>query len=161
MSDALAIYLHDHLAGSKLAVDLLKNMQADHAGRPLGRFAAELLDEVEKDRSVLKDIADRAGKTSPVSLKEGAGWLAEKATWLKLRTREGTELGWLLSLETLALGIHGKLGLWNALSEIAPYENILDGVDLGSMKARAEAQHARVEERRREVAHHALRRTPD
>ena len=43
MSDPLATYLHDHLAGAVHAIDLLESMRKQHMDEPLGRFAARLL----------------------------------------------------------------------------------------------------------------------
>ena len=40
MSDSLAIYLHDHLAGSNFAVELLEFLREHHAGQPLGILLA-------------------------------------------------------------------------------------------------------------------------
>jgi hypothetical protein len=62
MGKPLVTYLHDHLAGSKFAVQLLETINDEHADEPLGRFSAELLTEVEEDRGVLEGIADRVGK---------------------------------------------------------------------------------------------------
>jgi hypothetical protein len=35
--EALATYLEDHLAGAATAIDLIRNVEEDHAGQPLGR----------------------------------------------------------------------------------------------------------------------------
>jgi hypothetical protein len=64
MENPLAIYLHDHLAGAALAVDLLEALRDKHPKEPLGDFAAMMLSEVEADRSMLKNLADRIGSGS-------------------------------------------------------------------------------------------------
>ncbi len=51
MENPLAIYLHDHLAGATLAMDLLGAMRDKHPADPLGDFAALILSEVEADRA--------------------------------------------------------------------------------------------------------------
>jgi len=61
MNDPLAIYLHDHLAGSKVAIDLLGAVRDQHAREPLGQFAAELLVEIEEDRAILRELVERVG----------------------------------------------------------------------------------------------------
>jgi hypothetical protein len=53
MSDPLATYLHDHLAGAVVAINLLEALRDQHDGELLGQFAAEQLVEVEADRAVL------------------------------------------------------------------------------------------------------------
>jgi hypothetical protein len=40
MDNPLAIYLHDHLAGATLAIDLLKALRDKHPSNPLGDFAS-------------------------------------------------------------------------------------------------------------------------
>lgn len=151
MDDPLADYLHDHLAGSRLAVDLLEAMKSDYEGEALGRFAEELLRDVEADRSTLEDIIERVGSGSALTLKEGFAWAAEKLTWLKLRRMQGRK-GALLSLETLAVGIHGKHALWKSLEALASHDERLAGFDFVRLGGRAEDQRGRVEVRRIEAA---------
>lgn len=110
MSDPLATYLHDHLAGSNFAVDLLGSMRDHYPNEPLGQLASTLLPEVETDRETLKRIVDRVGKGSP-DLKEAAAWVIEKVSRLKLGHGEEKGIGTFQAVETLALGILGKLAL--------------------------------------------------
>ncbi len=145
MSDPLVTYLHDHLAGAAFAVDLLKSLRDHYSGQALGELASHLLLEVEEDRDVLQRIVDRAGKGSP-DLKEAAAWLTEKVTRAKLRHNDA--FGTFQALETLALGILGKLSLWRALLIIAEIDDRVRGVDLEQLITRAQAQHAKLEESR-------------
>lgn len=147
MSDPIATYLHDHHAGSRFAIDLLKALQDQYAGRELGRFADELLVEIREDRALLGELIERAGSRAKSVTKEIGAWIGEKATRLKLGSpRDG--LGTLQTLETLGLGIQGKLALWNALEELAAEDGRFRGVDFRRLAERARSQHARVEERR-------------
>jgi hypothetical protein len=147
MSDSLAIYLHDHLAGSNFAVELLEFLREHHLGQPLGNAAAALLAEVEADRTVLQGIIARVGQGVPI-FKEASAWVGEKLSELKLRRGD---FGAFEALEALALGILGKLALWRALAVIAKSDTRLPGVDYGHLAARAEGQHARAEELRLEA----------
>jgi hypothetical protein len=62
MSESLAIYLHDHLTGALMAVELLESRQKEeYVGPPLGEFAANLQIEVEEDLVVLRALAERTG----------------------------------------------------------------------------------------------------
>jgi hypothetical protein len=158
MSDPLATYLHDHLAGAVVAINLLEVLRDQHAGEPLGQFAAELLVEVAADRAVLQGLAERVGAGSS-GLKEAAAWLGEKVSRLKLRRRAAGGLGTFEALEALALGILGKLALWRALAVIAAVDVRLGGMDFDHLAARAQAQHAQVEERRLEAARTTLSHT--
>jgi hypothetical protein len=154
MSDPLATYLHDHLAGSVHAINLLEFIRDQHEGEPLGRFASGLLSEIQADRETLRELADRVGAGSS-EVKELTAWLSEKVTRLKLK-RGADGLGMFEALEFLELGIHGKWALWRALAVIAANDERLHGVDYEQLAARAEAQRALVEERRLETARIAL-----
>ncbi|HEX3682308.1 MAG TPA: hypothetical protein VHU83_07170 [Bryobacteraceae bacterium] len=159
MTAPLAAYLHDHLAGSNFAIELLENFEQQHAGEPLGTFAAAELALLVEDRQLLQGIIGRVGAESSV-FKEAAGWMAEKASRFKLRHPSSREFGTFEALELLALGIHGRVSLWRALSIIASTDTRLSGEDFEALAARAQAQHDRVEERRLQIATAALH-TPE
>jgi hypothetical protein len=161
MNDPLTIYLHDHLAGAKVVIDLLGAVRDQHVREPLGQFAAELLVEIEEDRAILRELVEKVGVERSSRVKEGIAWLIEKGTRVKLHRRASRGLGTLQMLETLALGILGKLALWQALAAAAAADSRLHSVDFDHLAARAQAQHNRVEERRLEVARGVLRADPE
>jgi hypothetical protein len=152
VSDTLASYLTDHLAGSNFAVELLQFLRDQHAGEPLGASAADLLSEIEDDRKVLQTLIQKTGSRMP-ALKEAAAWLGEKISEFKMARGA---LGTFEALEALALGIQGKLALWRALATVAATDPRLDGVDFDQLIARAQDQHARAEALRLQKAPHAL-----
>lgn len=156
MSDPLATYVEDHLAGAAYAIDLLGAIRDQHAGEPVGQFAAGMLVEVEADNGVLEKLAERIGAGSS-GLKGLSAWVAEKVSRLKLRRGASDGLGTFEALEFLALGIQGKLALWRALAVVGPGDTRLDDMDFDHLAARAETQHAQVEERRLEAARVVLR----
>lgn len=155
MSDPLATYLHDHLAGSVHAISLLEFIRDQHKGEPLGDFADGLLREIQQDRETLRELADRVGVGSS-EVKELTAWVAEKFSRIKLRRGAKDGFGTFEALEFLELGIHGKWALWRALSAIADEDKRLRGMDFEHLAARAEAQRSAVEERRLELARCAL-----
>jgi hypothetical protein len=157
--DPLATYLHDHLAGASAALDLIEALRDQHAGEPLGEFAAALHSEVSADRALVESLAERVGSSSS-GLKEIAAWVTEKATRLKLSRKVAGELGTFEALEGLALGILGKRALWRALAVISPLDPRLGDMDFDVLVERAEAQHAQVETRRLAVARAALQPVP-
>lgn len=147
MDEPLATYLHDHLAGSRFAIDLLGALRDEYAGEELGRFAADLLQEVDEDRQLLRKLVDRIGSPGSSLIKEAGAWIGEKGIRLKLGTpRHG--LGTLQALEVLGMGIQGKLALWRALQALAPRDRRLQDIDFDRLTERARDQHARVEEHR-------------
>ena len=156
MSDALATYLQDHLAGAEVAIDMLHALSKQYGSATLGTFAAGLVHEIEQDRATLRQIADQIGDGGS-TLKEATAWVGEKLSRLKLHSRVSGALGTLETLETLGLGILGKAKLWRALAEVAPSDPRLQGVNFGQLLDRALAQHEQVEARRLEVARAALR----
>jgi len=146
--DPLATYLHDHLAGSNFAIELLEFLRDQHAGQKLGDAVAELLAEVEDDRKTLQGIIARVGAGVPI-FKEASAWVGEKLSELKLRKGD---FGTFEALEALALGILGTLALWRALATIAEIDARLRGVDFNQLAASAERQHARAEKLRLHAA---------
>jgi hypothetical protein len=155
MTDPLATYLHDHLAGSVHAIELLEFLHEQHSNDPLGQFAAELLVEIKADREVLETLAERVGTGSSL-VKELTAWFGEKIARLKLKRDDEGVLGTFEALEFLELGIHGKWALWRALATVAPYDPQFEGTDFEHLAARAEIQRTQVEERRLEFARPAL-----
>lgn len=159
MAEALAIYLHDHLAGSCLAIDLLGSMCKQHRNEPLGEFAAELLGEIEQDQSVLKDLIQSVGSAPAEPVKQIVGGLMEKATRLKWHRSSSGGVGVLEKLEVLALGIL-KQALWQALERVSPFDERLSSTDFHRLITRAATQHQQVEERRLDAAQAILSKRP-
>jgi hypothetical protein len=114
-----------------------------------------LLQEVQEDRAVLKQIAERVGDES-ATVKEIGGWFADKVSRIKLRHDKADGLGTFEALEFLTLGILGKRALWRSLALLAPHDPRLAGVDFEQLIKRAEIQHARTEEKRLAIALKAL-----
>jgi hypothetical protein len=105
MSDVLATYLHDHLAGSHFAIKLLSSLSDGYKDEELGTFARSLAVDVKQDQDTLQQVIDKVGKAK-LDLMEAVGWLTEKASRLKLRWDESGEgIGTFDALETLMLGI--------------------------------------------------------
>jgi hypothetical protein len=153
MDDPLETYLNDHLAGATAAVALIEGCRERYAEEPLGAFFADLLVEVERDEDTLRNLIERAGGTVRAT-REAAGWLLEKASRAKLRGETGLDL--LESLDGLSLGVEGKRALWTALEAAFGGEGTFEGIDFGTLKRRAERQHAAIEEHRFDAARRAF-----
>jgi hypothetical protein len=61
MDDTLAVYLHDHFAGSTFAVELLDKLASEFTGAPSGEIARELLEQVRIDRRTLEQLMTKVG----------------------------------------------------------------------------------------------------
>ena len=156
MSEGLQTYLADHLAGAVHAIELVKNLQGKYGQEPVGQLAGELLREIEADKRVLEELAQRVGGGAS-AVKDAVSWTGEKLSRLKLRHGEEESLGTFESLEHLGLGIYGKLSLWRALAVVSGRDNRLQGPDYENLMHRAEAQRDLVERKRLELAPKVLR----
>jgi hypothetical protein len=152
VSDSLAIYLHDHLAASIFAIEVLEFLRDQHLGQSLGDTAAALLAQVKEDRRILEGIIARAAHSVPV-MKQASAWMGEKLSEWKLSRGD---FGTFEALEALALGMLGKAALWDALAIAAETHARLRGVDFNQLIARAERQHSKTEELRRQWARAAF-----
>jgi hypothetical protein len=150
MSDPLATYLHDYLAGSAHAIDLVKAIRDWQATTELGQFAAHLLGEIEADRDTLRGIADSLGAGTS-ALNEIGAW-EEKISRLKLRDLDESGLGLLRRLRNPR-----KRALWSALGAIAPADARLRPRSFESLFERVEAKETQVEHRRLKLTLNAPR----
>lgn len=152
---ALGAYMNDHLAGSVMAVEMLERMIEQGRGTPLAEVLGELLRGIEEDRQVLRGLMEKAGvRENPI--KQAGAWVAEKAGRIKLGDSVENPFGRLEMLETLSLGVQGRLKLWRALEVVAPSRPALAGIDFKSLQARAREQHDVIEAQRLEAAREAL-----
>jgi hypothetical protein len=156
--DHIATYLNDHLAGSVVAIELMENLEAVYAGKPIADFIAKLRADIEADVQELEHLMGRL-QISESRTRKASAWLTEKFTQLKLRLDDPAdgELRLFESLEALSLGIEGKRSLWLALSAAAEVSPQLRIADYQRLRQRAEEQRERLEAKRLEVAQRALR----
>ena len=149
----LATYLNDHLAGSVMALDLMKHLASEHAGTPLEGLLNGLHADVEAERHVLQGLMDRLeiGESAP---RKASAWLAEKAVQFKLLVddRAGGTLRLFESLEALSLGLEGKRSLLRALEAASEVLPELRGLEYAHLERRSEEQRSRVEDVRLEAA---------
>jgi hypothetical protein len=136
---SLVTYLNDHYTGSVAAIDLVNHGARRHAGSELGGFLAGLAREIEADRDALRKVMAAVG-ARPHRTKHATAWIAEKGMRLKMM-RDPQPL---MLLETLALGIDGKLLGWRALAAAGNPT----GAPLEELIARAESQLAQLERHR-------------
>jgi hypothetical protein len=156
-ADALRRYLQDHLAGSVAALQLMETLADHERGRPLEQKLRGLHYEVTEEQERLKAILARL-EGEEGSLKRAAAWLTEKLHRGRLAFVERADPGLarLEGLESLALGLQGKLALYRALEDIAPDEPRLRGYPFAALQARTLIQHAMVEQERMAAARAAF-----
>jgi len=149
-------YLNDHIAGSVAALELLDHLIArrEAADRQL---LATLRSQIQEDQQVLIQLLqDLGGKESAV--RKAAAWLTEKLGQVKLQIDDSGsgELRTLEALETLALGIQGKLALWRSLASVRDLIPQLGSLDYSRLQSRAIDQFNQVDRLRLQAARRAL-----
>jgi hypothetical protein len=153
----LGTYLNDHLAGSTVGLELAKRARGSNEGTEYGEVLKRIAREIEEDRETLQGLME-AFEIKRDRAKVLAAWTAEKAGRLKPNGRllSYSPLSRLVELEMLALGISGKLSLWEALAEVAAEDSRLDLAELKRLSERAERQRAEVWKLRQRAAREAL-----
>jgi hypothetical protein len=156
-TQALTRYLNDHLAGSVAAIELLDHLRELSKRTERERLFASLKSDIEQDQMVLKELLHALGGKQSRA-RQAVAWLTEKVGEAKLRLDDPGEgeLRLLEALETLELGILGKLALWRALEVAADVVPQIRKLDLSELERRAEAQRDRVEIERLKVARAAF-----
>jgi len=156
-TDPLTRYLQDHLAGSVAALQLMETLADHERGLPLEQKLRGLHAEVTEEQERLMAILARLGGEES-SLKQVAAWLTEKLHRgrLALVERADPALARLTGLESLALGLQGKLALYRALEDVAPDDPRLGGYPFAALQARTLLQHAMIEQERMAAARAAF-----
>jgi hypothetical protein len=159
-TDQLETYLQDHRAGAEMGSDLARRLKAENEGTPYEDFLVRVAQEIERDIDVLEGIMDRVGVGTSV-LKTAGAKVGERLGRLKQNDRlvGYSPLSRVLELEALRSGVQGKLGLWDALAEIAPSDDRLDADEIAACMARAERQLAELREQHRMASREAFATT--
>ena len=156
-NDPLDVYLNDHLAASAAAVELVERIGANNEGTALATHMEGLGREIEADRQTLGAVMERFGvpRSTPKQL---AGKVLETLSRLRLNEHvtRNAHVTRLMEIETLSLGIEGKLALWRSLSHVTATRPELAGFDLPSLMDRAVDQRNGLEPHRLEAAATAL-----
>ncbi len=153
----LGTYLNDHIAGSVVAIDMLKHLESSHPEAEWQEFFRQLRTDIESDRRELELLMRELG-IDQSKLRKGVAWVSERFTEVKLQLDDPADgnLRLFESLEALSLGIEGKRGLWLALAETTEKLPKLLKLDYGRLIFRATEQRQRVEDRRLILAREAL-----
>jgi hypothetical protein len=87
-------------------------------------------------------------------VKQAVGWIFEKLSRLRINRQlvGSADLARMMEMETLSLGIEGKLAMWQVLKEIAPADPRLAATDFDVLVDRARQQRRTLEPLRLESA---------
>jgi hypothetical protein len=154
---AMDVYLNDHLAGAMLGSNLAEQIRSHNQGTPLGELMGSLAPQIEEDRQTLIGLMRRID-SSKNPVKQAGAWITERASRVKFwgLTSGEPELGTFMAVESLALGVWGKLSLWRALAQVADQHPAIASVDLDGLIARAENQYELLERERLAAGRRAL-----
>lgn len=158
--DLLSTYLNDHLGGATGGVELAARLRNAHAGTDDEEYFVDLHRDIAEDREALIAII-RACDLTPATTRVAGGWIAEKLGAVRFsEVVTGSDaLSRLLEMETMAIGIRGKLQLWHALQASGAVTGRVPEGRLAGLVERAEAQLDSLEVRRRRAAVRALQPT--
>jgi hypothetical protein len=141
ITDYIETYLQDHRAGAEAGSDLARRLYEENKGTQYEAFLGDLAEQIEEDLLVLEQIMDRFDVERP-ALKAAVAKIGERFGRLKPNDQLTgySPLSRVLEFEGLRAGVQGKLSMWDALMEVAPFDNRLDQEELGRLIVRAEAQ---------------------
>ena len=148
-------YLNDHLAGSIGAIELIAHWAKLYQGKPPGAFFTDLESEIKADQERLRDLMGCLG-VEESKVRQAGAWAAEKLGFARFVIAGGEpgDLGLVLVLEGLVMGITGKQLLWRALD--AANLPKAEGFDFKELQRRAEDQIERIERERIQAARRAF-----
>ena len=154
---AIDVYLNDHLAGAMLGSDLAEQIRSRNQDTPLGELMQSLAPQIEEDRQTLIGLMQRMD-ISKSPAKQAGAWVTEKVSRAKFGglTSGEPQLGTFMAVESLALGVLGKLSLWKALAQVADQHPAIASVDLEELIERAQTQYDLLEHERLAASRRAL-----
>lgn len=154
----LRIYLNDHSAGSLTGYELAKRCLSNNEGTQLGDYLSSFITQLEDERADLKRLMESLGFPED-KMKEGLGWVAEKAGRLKLngQFRGYSPLSRVIELEGLVIGVTGKRSLWRSVKEYGQTDPRVGVIDVERLEQQAQAQLEELEKHRLKAADKAFR----
>ena len=151
----LDTYLNDHIAGATAGTNLAKMAAEEHQTDEHGPFFSEIYAAIQADFETLQQLASALG----VEESAAKGALAEIGSKMmapKFTAGDDDELNAFVTLETLSIGIEGKVCMWKALKTIEDGNPALEAADLDTLLARGTDQRERLEAERQKMAPLAL-----
>ncbi|MET9730141.1 hypothetical protein ABZZ79_05520 [Streptomyces sp. NPDC006458] len=139
--ELLDVYLNDHLAGATAGAEFIRRMVGEHRESAFAGELKTLAREISDDRQhLLRLMADLDMAVS--HHKVYGAWLGEKIGRVKPNGRllRRTGLTMVIELETMRLGVQGKVLLWRTLLSASAHEPRLESDQLERLLRRAEDQ---------------------
>jgi hypothetical protein len=155
----LRIYMNDQLAAGVLWRELARRAQRNNAGTELGTALERVARAIAEDVETFATLMDRLHLPRS-RVKPAAAIAAERVGRLKPngRLRSYSPLSRFIELDALAMGIEGKLILWQNLRDDAGLAGRVPDVDFDRLIERARRQRDELEPHRRAAGTAALAR---
>jgi hypothetical protein len=144
--EALAAYLHDHLGGAEVAIQVVERLRRTSTSADERMLFEWLYRQFDQDREEVEWLLRSLG-ASGAPAKRLAGH-ASGALLKFLAGGAGGDLALFRTLEALAIGVQGKRCMWRALQFLRP-ALALPGRTLPDLESAALSQWEAIEERRR------------
>ena len=151
----LDTYLNDHIAGAIAGVNLAKMAAEEHQTDEHGPFFSEIYAAIQADFDTLQQLAKSLGVDESAS-KSALAEIGSKVMAPKFTGGEDDELNAFVTLETLSIGIEGKVCMWKALKTVESEYAAFKEFDIDELVARGISQREKIEEQRQKVAPLAL-----
>lgn len=154
----LGVYLNDQLAAGVVWREVARRSAANNAGSDVGEMLERVARAIAEDVDTFQQIMRRLGvPKNPVKTRLAVA--AERIGRLKLNGRLTgySPLSRFVELDFLAMGIQGKVILWENLRDLAGLDARLPDVDFGRLIERARSQCAEIERFRPQAGREALR----
>ena len=155
---ALETYLNDHFAGATAGVNLAKMAAEEHKSDEHGAFFGEIASEISTDYDTLQELMTSLGVQESAT-KGAAAEIGSKLMAPKFTAGDDDELNAFVTLETLSIGVEGKICMWKALKTIEDSNAAFKQFDIDDLLARGESQRERIEAERQKMAPRALAHT--
>ena len=154
----LDTYLNDHIAGATAGRNLAKIAAQEHQTDEHGPFFSEIYAAIQSDYDTLQELATALGVEESAS-KSALAEVGSKVMAPKFTGGDDDELNAFVTLETLSIGVEGKVCMWKALKTVEAGYPAFGDFDVDALLASAISQREKIEEQRQKVAPRALKHT--
>ena len=156
----LDTYLNDHMAGATAGCNLAQMASEEHQTDEHGPFFSEIYAEIKADFETLQQLASALGVDESAA-KSALAEVGSKMMGPKFTAGDDDELNAFVTLETLSIGVEGKVCMWKALKTVEADYAGFEQFDIDALLARAISQREKLEAQRQKMAPSALRHTVD
>jgi len=154
----LDTYLNDHLAGATAGTNLARIAAEEHRSDEHGAFFGEIASEIAADYETLQQLMT-ALNVDESATKTALAEVGSKMMAPKFTSGDDDELNAFVTLETLSIGVEGKICMWKALKTVEADYPAFEQFDIDALLERATSQRTRLEAERQKMAPLALKHT--